>query len=94
MMRAFLPARQVEEIFGKNLFADERLLPLFHELLGIAGCKPFECVGTNDEMVLALHLASKRGFQAGEKAIAALQTRMQSELGEVALQKLQSDLLS
>jgi hypothetical protein len=29
-------------------------LSLFKELLGIQGIKPFECVGTNEEMVLAM----------------------------------------
>ncbi|MDR2190769.1 MAG: hypothetical protein LBP53_06420 [Candidatus Peribacteria bacterium] len=66
MMRAFLPAETVDEIFGKKLFADEALLPLFKELLGMQGCKPFECVGTSEEMLVALKLANERGFQAGE----------------------------
>ncbi|MDR0651143.1 MAG: hypothetical protein LBG59_07290 [Candidatus Peribacteria bacterium] len=60
MMRAFLPAETVNAIFEKNLFADEVLLPLFRELLGIEGCKPFECVGTNEEMLVALKLVDER----------------------------------
>jgi hypothetical protein len=60
MMRAFLPAEEVNEVFGRNLFADETLLPLFRELLGIEGCKPFECVGTNEEMAVALKLVNER----------------------------------
>jgi hypothetical protein len=72
MMRAFLPAETVNDIFGKNLFADEALLPLFRELLGIEGCKPFECVGTDDEMREALTLVGKRGFLPEEAAIQQL----------------------
>jgi hypothetical protein len=29
---------------------------LFRELLGISGIKPFECVGTNEEVVLAMYM--------------------------------------
>jgi len=36
------------------LFDDESLATTFEELLGISGMKPFECVGTNEEMVLAM----------------------------------------
>jgi hypothetical protein len=59
MMRAFLPAEEVNEIFGRNLFADASLLPLFRELLGLEKCKPFECVGTSEEMLIALKLVSE-----------------------------------
>jgi hypothetical protein len=72
MMRAFLPAETVNDIFGKNLFTDEALLPLFHELLGIEGCKPFECVGTEEEMREAFALVKKRGFLSEEAAIQQL----------------------
>jgi hypothetical protein len=72
MMRAFLSAEVVNGIFNKNLFADETLLPLFRELLGVEGCKPFECVGTNEEMILALQLVSAFGFLEEEKEIKTL----------------------
>lgn len=61
LLAAFLPAERVLEIFsGKNLFNDEALLPLYRELLGIEGIKPFECVGTPEETWAALMLASDR----------------------------------
>ena len=47
----------VIEIFGKNLFEDESLIPLYKELLGLQGNKPFECVGTQDEVSAAFLLA-------------------------------------
>jgi hypothetical protein len=94
MMRGFLPAEVVNEIFGKNLFADEALLPLFRELLGIEGCKPFECVGTNEEMIVALQLANGFGFSEEEKEIKALWEGISSSLGEEQLAELQSDLLA
>jgi hypothetical protein len=94
MMRAFLPAETVNKIFWKNLFADAALLPLFKELLGIEGCKPFECVGTNEEMLIALKLASERGFWAGEWAIEKIWQTLQTNLWKEKLEKMQVNVRS
>lgn len=48
-------------MFGKNLFDNPDLLPLYRELLGIQKFKPFECVGTPEETKAAFLLAEKRG---------------------------------
>lgn len=44
------------DIFGKDLYEDEELLPIFKELIGDAKTKPFECVGTIKEVRYALSL--------------------------------------
>ena len=56
-MRAFLGKEEVIQIFGKDLFDARELVELFSELMGISGIKPFECVGTNEEMLLGLWLS-------------------------------------
>jgi UDP-N-acetyl-alpha-D-muramoyl-L-alanyl-L-glutamate epimerase len=56
-MAAFLPAEKLLKIFGKNLFENETLIPLYKELLGLEGYKPFECVGIPDEVSAAFLLA-------------------------------------
>ena len=61
MLAAFLPKKKVIEVFGKNLFNDEKLLPLYKELLGVEAFKPFECVGTPEEIRLALFKAWEKG---------------------------------
>ncbi len=61
ILAAFLSKDELLGIFGKNLFADQALLPLYKELLGIENFKPFECVGTPEEVKEAFSLASKRG---------------------------------
>lgn len=61
MLAAFLPKAEVVKIFGADLFADAALLPLYRELLGLEGIKPFECVGTADETKAAFFLAHERG---------------------------------
>ena len=59
-LAAFLPKDTVVNIFKKNLFADADLKPLYRELLGLKGFKPFECVGTPQESQLAFLLAHER----------------------------------
>ena len=58
---ACVPKETLLEIFGRNLFADDWLVPLFRELLGLQGFKPFECVGTPEETKEAFRCAQKRG---------------------------------
>jgi hypothetical protein len=43
-------------IFGRDLFADEKQVPGFLELLGIDAHKPFECVGEVEESLVALSM--------------------------------------
>lgn len=38
------------KIFGKNMLEDESLSEIFLELIGVRDVKPFECVGTIDEV--------------------------------------------
>lgn len=60
MLAAFLPENEVIEIFGKNLFADEKLSNLYRELLGVKDFKPFDCVGTPDEVQVAFLMAKEK----------------------------------
>ncbi len=59
MLSAFLPKTKLIEIFGENLYEKQSLLPLFEELWGTKGSKPFECVGTSKEALAATLLASR-----------------------------------
>lgn len=68
-LAAFLSKKEVLDIFGKNLFEDKSLLPLFEELIGIRNFKPFECVGTPEEVKLALLKTLKRGEFKDSKLI-------------------------
>ena len=60
LLSAFVSKQEVLNIFGKNLFEDKSLLPLFEELLGVKNFKPFECVGTPDEVKEALGKIEKK----------------------------------
>ena len=56
----FLEEKQLIKIFGKNLFNDKNLLPIMKELIGKKGFKPFECVGTKKETLVAFYLSWKK----------------------------------
>lgn len=60
-LAAFLPKKDILDIFGKNLFEDKNLIPLFEELIGVRNFKPFECVGTQEEVKEALEKITGRG---------------------------------
>ncbi len=66
---AFLPKKEMVNIFGADLYAKKRLLPIFKRILGIEGFKPFDCVGEPEEMILAMQYASRRKEYAGEPAM-------------------------
>lgn len=63
-LSAYLSPPIVIGIFKKNLFEDESLIPLYKELIGKGAQKPFDCVGTFHENLLALYLAGKQYEQA------------------------------
>jgi len=66
---AFLPKKEVAHMFGADLYTKKRLLPLFRRILGIEGFKPLDCVGEPEEMILAMHYASRRKEYSGEPAM-------------------------
>lgn len=60
-LAAYLPKKDVLDIFNKDLFEDKNLIPLFEELIGVKNFKPFECVGTQDEVKEALEKIVEKG---------------------------------
>jgi hypothetical protein len=60
ILSPFLTETELHLIFGKNLLADKALLPIFEELIGIGTTKPFECVGTLDDVNAALVLTTAK----------------------------------
>lgn len=60
ILSAFLSKQQLINIFGQNLFSETSLLSTYKELLGVSRIKPFDCVGTPEEMRVAFYLAMRR----------------------------------
>ncbi len=61
LMAAHLKKDAVLRIFEKNIFEDASTIPLFKQLLGTEGFKPFECVGTPEETQQAFGMIRDRG---------------------------------
>ena len=54
ILSPFIPSETLKNIFGKNLLEDESLKHIMKELNGDVEVKPFECVGTPEEVNAAL----------------------------------------
>jgi len=57
----FVSKDELLSIFGSDLFEKKELLPILKELIGEKEVKPFECVGTRKEALVALYLSYKKG---------------------------------
>ena len=67
ILSPFITIKELSGIFGKNMLDEEAMLGYFKELIGRSEHKPFECVGSIDEVNLAVSLAIRRLEAAGEK---------------------------
>ncbi|MDE6678201.1 MAG: hypothetical protein K2K02_04080 [Ruminococcus sp.] len=67
ILSPFLTDNELENIFGKDLLNDVSMSEYFNELIGKSVHKPFECVGSIDEVNLAVSLAIRKREQNGEK---------------------------
>jgi UDP-N-acetyl-alpha-D-muramoyl-L-alanyl-L-glutamate epimerase len=56
----FVDTDQLTKVFGANLFEDQSLIPLMEELVGERNFKPFECVGTTQESLIAFYLSLQK----------------------------------
>ncbi len=59
IMSPFINEDELKDIFGRNLLEDNELLPILKQLKGEAEVKPFECVGTIEEVNACLDVCQK-----------------------------------
>ncbi len=76
----FLSFERMKEIFGEDYYFKPEIVPFVRELVGLEGDKPFECVGTREESVLAIALALRKYRDAGRR-IPPLLFSLERELG-------------
>ncbi len=89
ILSPFMPVDQMITIFGKELFSDFSLKGILEDLCGISPEKPFECVGTIEEVNLALSLTVLKWRNATAGLPALLQYYSETGLfQENALQQL------
>ena len=53
----FIGQQKIEKIFPHNLYEDGQLIPILDDLILEDRVKPFECVGTREELKVGLHLS-------------------------------------
>jgi len=56
----FIEEKKLIKIFKRNFFQDKTLLSTMQELIGERGFKPFECVGTKKETLIAFYLSLQK----------------------------------
>lgn len=59
LLHAYLGPEKTIKIFGEDLYLDKKLTSLLSQLLDETKIKPFECVGSRDELKVALFLSRK-----------------------------------
>lgn len=60
ILSPFIDHNSLVNIFGKDMMDEMSLIEIFDELTGVSDVKPFECVGTPDEVLAALWKYSKQ----------------------------------
>ena len=64
IMSPFIPQNELVDIFGNNLLEDNELVPILKQLNGEVEVKPFECVGTVDEVNACLEYCQKSNAES------------------------------
>ena len=77
VLSPFLSPETLVSVFGKNLLEDEELVPTLNQLIGRADTKPFECIGTVDEVNAAMQIIV--GNYSGAELPALLKHYKESE---------------
>ena len=67
ILSPFLSREEVKEIFGTDMLEDETMQSTMEQLVGIQEEKPFECVGSRDEINTALVMTIDCLEKDGEK---------------------------
>lgn len=65
----FIESKKLIKIFRKNLFEDRKLSSLMLQLIGKERFKPFECVGTKKESLVAFYLSWKKTKRRGKMPV-------------------------
>lgn len=76
MLVPYVPTEQLTKVFGADLLNDPELYPTLVSLAGFDAAKPFECVGSMEEVIASLLKVQQQGSEA------ALVRRFFAEFGE------------
>lgn len=95
MLHPFLENKQIKKIFWKDLYTDKKLQDLFEELMWVSWIKPFECVGTNEEVIYAMYLSYKKLMDEDKPFILEIfEEKVLPNLNDLELERLRKKLFS
>jgi len=63
LLYPFFEPKRILQVFPGNLYKDESLFPLLDSLVSPEKVKPFECVGTREELKIGLYLSMKKNIK-------------------------------
>ena len=85
-------------IFWEDLYNNKNLKELYEELMWISGIKPFECVGTNEEVIYAMYLSHKKYVEKNNSEkpyiLQIFEKSVLPNLDETEIRNLEKKLLS
>ncbi|QQS43718.1 hypothetical protein IPM65_06300 [Candidatus Roizmanbacteria bacterium] len=87
LLSAHISKKELTDLFQTNMYAQADLIPLYKELLGVSGFKPFECVGTPDEVKLAMVKAASQGEYKGTPVMDLFEQQILPKLDITTLEK-------
>jgi hypothetical protein len=95
ILAPFMDKQRLLGIFGQNLLAKPENEPSFRELTGLAGQKPWECVGEILEAAACLMALTRRPEWADDPVVSVLKPDLVTQYGnarlETALEELMAD---
>jgi hypothetical protein len=81
ILSPFISRKELADIFGKDLLSNPDLKPVFDELSGTSSVKPFECVGTVEEVRASVDFLSSAN-EVSDSDIVAHCPHAQSEVSD------------
>ena len=81
-LAAYISRAELVKIFGHDLLDDSSLLPLYQELWGEKKFKPFECVGTPEEVKAALMMTGQRAEWKKDAIVSYFNRRIRPAIKE------------
>lgn len=88
MLSPFIEYSDLVSVFGNDMLNDEDMIKDFDGLVGFSGIKPFECVGTPEEIRLALCLLDRK--TEGEKPLLLKRFNEKADKSKIDLSLLKS----
>lgn len=87
ILSPFLSQEELRQMFGSDMLNDQTLTGTLEKLVGIQEEKPFECVGSRNEINAAIAITIERMEREGEELPALLRYYRQSRLYEAYAQR-------